>query len=230
MKFKLLSATESRKKIGALIVCGALVVTAIGVVSASAANIEASQGTKEGVEVISTNGALDEFGVMTKIENGVKLYSLDGGKTWSKQVPQGFSEKDGKATQSNGTPPREGEVGGSLTKVEDGVQSYSTDNGKTWNNEVSQGTKEGVEVISTNGALDELGVMTKIENGVKLYSLDDGKTWSKQAPQGFSEKDGKATQSNGTPPREGEVGGSLTKVEDGVQSYSTDGGKTWNKK
>lgn len=187
MKIKLLSAMDTKKKLGTLIVCGALV-AALGTASASAANTISS---------------------LHKIENGVKLYSTDGGNTWSKQAPEGVTEKidaDGKVTITNGTPP---EVGASFTKGDDGTKATYT-----------RGIPDGVPDL-----------MIKIENGVKLYSTDGGKTWSEQAPEGVTEtagEDGKVTTSYGIAPKEGEDDGILSKVENGVRTYSTDGGKTWS--
>jgi hypothetical protein len=144
---------DGKKKLGALIVCGALVVS-LGAVSVSAANpMTALQSADAGGKVFITNGktwskapegaqeAVNEGGpagapaarsFMIKDENGVKLYSVDGGKTWSRQAPDGYSEQDGKQTLFFGTPPREGEGGVVLNRVEDGVKYYSTDGGKTW--------------------------------------------------------------------------------------------------
>ncbi|MEF3302202.1 sialidase family protein [Paenibacillus sp. GYB003] len=221
MKFKLLSATDAKKKLGTFIVCGALVAV-LGTASAFAANSIAS--------------------LQIKYENGLKLYSTDGGKTWSKQAPEGITESvgaDGKVTSSRGTPPREGEGGGLLTKVEDGVKSYSTDGGKTWGEQSPE--QAGAKGDDANKSLHtykrgvpdgaETNLTIKIENGVKLYSTDGGKSWSKQAPEGVTETadaDGKMTTTFGSGPKEGEGHGTLSKVEDGVRTYSTDGGKTWS--
>jgi photosystem II stability/assembly factor-like uncharacterized protein len=145
---------DGKKKLSALIVCGALVV-GLGAVSASAANPmtalpsadaggkvfitngtiwseEAPEGVQKAVNGSGPAGAPAARSVMIKEENGVKLYSVDGGKTWSRQAPDGYSEQDGKQTLFFGTPPREGEGGVVLNRVEDGVKYYSTDGGKTW--------------------------------------------------------------------------------------------------
>lgn len=220
MKIKLLSATDTKKKLGALVVCGALV-AAIGT-SAFAANSISS--------------------LLVKNEDGVRLYSTDGGNTWSKQAPDGVNETvhaDGRVTITNGTPPREGESGGLLTKVEDGVASYSADGGKTWSGQAPEGAKGGStiggdenKIVNTRGNPAGAPNLTiKIENGVKLYSTDGGKTWSKEAPEGVTEtvgEDGKTTTSYGIAPKEGEGHGILSKVEDGARTYSTDGGQTWS--
>ena len=60
----------------------------------------------------SDAGASDEKRFMIKYENGVKLYSADGGKTWSQHAPNGYSEQGGKSTWSSGNLPKEGEGGG----------------------------------------------------------------------------------------------------------------------
>jgi photosystem II stability/assembly factor-like uncharacterized protein len=216
MKIKFLSNSSTGKKMGALLACGALV-AAIGVGSASAA------ATIQSLQV--------------KIDNGVKYYSTDGGKTWSKQPPKGVNttiDAEGKVTTTNGTPPADGQA--SLTKVEDGVKSYSTDGGKTWSHEAPEGSNEGAiggENFPTftrgtpEGAAD---LIIKYENGVKLYSTDGGETWSEEAPQGVTEttgENGETIHSYNIAPKAGERG-VLTKVEDGVRTYSTDGGKTWS--
>jgi len=195
MKIKFLSNSSTGKKMGALLACGALV-AAIGVGSASAA------ATIQSLQV--------------KIDNGVKYYSTDGGKTWSKQAPEGVTETidtDGKVTILKGTPPRKGEGGGSSTKAEKGDENKAI-------HTHTRGLSDGATSL-----------MIKIENGVKLYSTDGGKTWSEQAPEGVTEKvgeDGKVTTSYGIAPKEGEDDGILSKVENGVRTYSTDGGKTWS--
>jgi hypothetical protein len=166
MRTKILSMLDTTtKKVAAIALCGALVV-AIGAGTVFAAS--------------SMNS------LQVKVENGVRTYSTDGGKTWSKNAPDGVvvSDKDGKLTITNGIPPKDGEGNGILSKMEDGVRYYSTDGGKTW----SQKAPEGVTV---------------------------------------SDKDGKLTITNGTPPKDGEGNGMLSKMEDGVRYYSTDGGKTW---
>ncbi|WP_082053641.1 WD40/YVTN/BNR-like repeat-containing protein [Gordoniibacillus kamchatkensis] len=234
MKRQLLSMMEAtKKKAGVALLCGALLAT-LGTGTALAANSIASAKT----------------GLQVKVENGVRLYSTDGGKTWSKNPPDGVtvSEQDGKITFSNGTPPKDGEGKGTLFKMENGVGSYSTDGGKTWGDKAPDGAQDKVTIgedgkvthkqgnpsEAPNGtglhARTELAV--KIENGVRLYSTDGGKTWSQTPPDGLTvdEQDGKITFSNGTPPKGGEGKGVLYKVENGVESYSTDGGKTWSAK
>lgn len=198
MKIKLLSAMDTKKKLSTLIVCGALV-AALGTASAFAANTISS--------------------LQVKFENGVKLYSTDGGKTWSKQAPEGVTETidaDGKVTILKGTPPRKGEGGGSSTMAEKGDE-----------NKAIHTHTRGL----SDGATGGTSLMIKIENGVKLYSTDGGKTWSEQTPKGVTEtvgEDDKVTTSYGIAPKEGEDDGILSKVENGVRTYSTDGGKTWS--
>ncbi len=129
MKSKILSMLDTtKKKVGAVVLCGALI-TAIGLGTAFAAN--------------SMNS------LQVKMENGVRSYSTDSGKTWSKNAPEGVtvSDQDGKLTVSNGTPLKDGEGKGVLSKVENGVRSYSTDGGKTW----SEKAPAGVEERSTIG-------------------------------------------------------------------------------
>ncbi|MFK7696299.1 sialidase family protein [Paenibacillus sp. HJGM_3] len=219
MKGKMMDS--AKKKAGVVLLFGALI-AALGVGTAYAANFHPS--------------------LQVKMENGVRLYSTDGGKTWSKNAPNGVtvSDNDGKLTITNGTPPKDGEGKGTLTKVENGVRSYSTDGGKTWSETAPDGaeesitTGEGGKTIHTlgnpSGAVNGTALQVKIENGVRLYSTDGGNTWSETAPSGVtvSDEDGKLTILNGTPPKNGEAEGTFVKVENGVRSYSTDGGKTWS--
>jgi hypothetical protein len=218
MRTKILSMLDTTtKKVAAIALCGALVV-AIGAGTVFAAS--------------SMNS------LQVKVENGVRTYSTDGGKTWSKNAPDGVvvSDKDGKLTITNGIPPKDGEGNGMLSKMEDGVRTYSTDGGKTW----SKNAPDGVVVSDKDGKLtitngippkdgEGNGILSKMEDGVRYYSTDGGKTWSQKAPEGVtvSDKDGKLTITNGTPPKDGEGNGMLSKMEDGVRYYSTDGGKTW---
>lgn len=219
MKGKMMDS--AKKKAGVVLLFGALV-AALGVGTAYAANFNSS--------------------LQVKMENGVRLYSTDGGKTWSKNAPNGVtvSDNDGKLTVTNGTPPKDGEGKGTLTKVENGVRSYSTDGGKTWSETAPDGAEDSKTIGEDRKMIHKLGdpsgsangtsLQVKIENGVRLYSTDGGNTWSETAPSGVtvSDKDGKLTISNGTPPENGEANGTLSKMENGVRSYSSDGGKTWS--
>lgn len=97
------------KNMSTLIACGALV-AAIGAVSVSASSPFTT--------------------LQVKVEDGVKQYSTDDGRTWSTDAPQGYSEQDGVSTYSFGNPSDEG--GKYLTRMEDGVKRHSADGGKTW--------------------------------------------------------------------------------------------------
>ncbi|ATW25150.1 sialidase family protein [Candidatus Formimonas warabiya] len=176
MKSKILSMLgTTKKKAGAVVLCGALV-AAIGVGTAYAA------------------GSITSLQVQVK--NGVKSYSTDGGKTWAKKVPDGVTvnDKDGKITVTNGVPPKDADGKGLLSKVENGVRSYSTDGGKTWSEKAPDGVTETEttdgKFTFTNGDPSEdahgMGLMVKVESGVKLYSTDGGKTWSENAPDGVT--------------------------------------------
>jgi hypothetical protein len=181
MKSKILSIMDAtKKKAGVALLCGALVAT-IGAGTALAAYSKTS--------------------MQVKMENGVRSYSTDGGKTWSEKAPDGVtvSDKDGKVTIMSGTPPKDGEGKGLLSKVENGVRSYSTDGGKTWSTKAPDGVmvsdKDGKFTI-TDGTppKDGEGMLSKVENGVRSYSTDGGKTWSTKAPDGVTEtetEDGK---------------------------------------
>ena len=165
-----------------------------------------SQNAPEGVTVSDKDGKFtitngippkdgEGDGVLSKMEDGVRHYSTDGGKTWSQNAPEGVtvSDKDGKFTITNGIPPKDGEGDGVLSKMEDGVRHYSTDGGKTW----SQNAPEGVTVSDKDGKFtitngippkdgEGDGMLIKTENGVRYYSIDGGKTWSQNAPEGVT--------------------------------------------
>jgi hypothetical protein len=218
MKNKILSIMNAtKKKAGVALLCGALVAT-IGAGTALGSNSKTS--------------------LLVKMDNGVRLYSTDSGKTWSEKAPDGVtvSDRDGKITITNGILPKDGEGKGLLSKVENGVRSYSTDSGKTWSTTAPVGAESEAGKTSFMNGTPQSGdtfgtsLQVKMENGVRLYSTDGGKTWSTKAPDGVtvSDKDGKVTIMNGTPPKDGEGKGLLSKVENGVRSYSTDGGKTWS--
>ncbi|MFL0556404.1 MULTISPECIES: beta propeller repeat protein, partial [Paenibacillus] len=133
MKFKFPSAMNNKKKLGTLLVCGALVAS-LGAVSASASNSFTT--------------------LLVKSEDGARWYSEDDGKTWSQEAPNGVNETidaDGKVTISRGTAPVEGDRQGPtegvfthrggvklLVKTENGKKLYSVDGGKTWSNQAPQ--------------------------------------------------------------------------------------------
>ena len=72
-----------------------------------------------------------------KFKDGKVQYSTDGGKTWSEEAPEGFSDK----------------VKSVITKQsEDGKTLYSTDGGKTW----SEQKPEGYEIPSVDDILDSI--------------------------------------------------------------------------
>lgn len=124
MKSKILSMLNTtKKKVGAIVLCGTLV-TAIGA------------GTAFAASTINT--------LQVKMENGIRTYSADGGKTWSKDTPDNVvvDDKDGKITIWNGIPPKDGEQHGMLSKVENGVGAYSSDGGKTWSETAPAGAED----------------------------------------------------------------------------------------
>ncbi|MFZ5968028.1 MAG: exo-alpha-sialidase [Bacillota bacterium] len=125
MKSRILSLMDTpKKKAGAVVLCGALLV-AIGAGTTFAANSITS--------------------LQVKMENGIRSYSTDDGKTWSQNAPDGVvaSDQDGKLTIMNGIPPKNGEGQGLLVKVENGVTLYSTDGGKTWSEKAPDGVTIG---------------------------------------------------------------------------------------
>ncbi|MGE5614458.1 MAG: exo-alpha-sialidase [Bacillota bacterium] len=79
--------------------------------------------------------------LQVRMENGVRTYSTDGGRTWSQDAPDGVtvSEEDGKITITNSVFPKGGEGTGMLIKTEDGVRYYSVDGGKSWRQTAPEG-------------------------------------------------------------------------------------------
>lgn len=182
----------TKKKAGASILCGALVLT-LGTGKAFASDVDDS------VEV--------------KNENGAITYSTDGGQTWSEDAPEGFTgfeSEDGKIKIKNANIAKD-DIGISVkVKLEDGVKLYSTDGGQTWSENAPEGvdafTKEdgkiGIKnsdqiesglfisghVKSEDGILSKGGnsFMVKNENGTRFYSEDGGQTWSEDLPEGMS--------------------------------------------
>ncbi|AUS97185.1 hypothetical protein CDQ84_13430 [Clostridium thermosuccinogenes] len=134
MKNRIISMLDTtKKKVGAVALCGVLA-AAIGTGAVFAAN---SMNT-----------------LQVKMENGVRSYSTDDGKTWSTNAPEGVtvSEEDGKITITKGIPPKDGDGNGMLIKMEDGVRFFSTDGGKTW----SQNAPEGV-TVNQDGSVTKVG-------------------------------------------------------------------------
>ncbi|AST58424.1 hypothetical protein BFT35_01700 [Thermoanaerobacterium thermosaccharolyticum] len=134
MNKKILSRLDTtKKKAGAIVLCTALV-AALGIGTVFAAN--------------SMNS------LQVKMENGVRIYSTDDGKTWSQNAPDGVtvSDKDGKITVTNGVPTKNGEGNGMLIKMKDGVRYYSTDGGKSWSQKAPKGVtvNEDGSVIKKN--------------------------------------------------------------------------------
>lgn len=130
MNNKILSKLNTtKKKVGAIVFCTALVAGL-------------SAGTVFAANSINT--------LQVKMENGVRSYSTDDGRTWSQDVPDGVTvtEKDGKLTITKGIPPKEGEGNGMLIRMEDGVRYYSTDGGKSW----SRNAPEGV-IVNQDGTV-----------------------------------------------------------------------------
>jgi len=157
----------------------------------------------DGVSVKSENGMFtvtngtppqgsQAYGLLTKVEDGVILYSADNGKTWSEQAPDGSEPSwtlSGDGSGDAGLPGAGEQTASSLrVKVENGVTLYSTDDGKTWSQTAPDGVTVGEDGKVTfrqgvpSGDEAEKGILSKVENGVRTYSTDGGKTWSATAP------------------------------------------------
>lgn len=132
------------------------------------------------------------YGLLTKVDDGVILYSTDNGKTWSEQAPDGSEPSwtiSGGGSGAVGLPGEGAHTASSLrVKVENGVTLYSTDDGKTWSETAPDGVTVGEDGKVTfqqgapSGEEAGKGILSKVENGVRTYSTDGGKTWSSTAP------------------------------------------------
>ncbi len=148
-----------------------------------------------------------EVTAQVKQENGVNLYSTDGGKTWDKHTPTTkdqavkiVSMKDGIAQFEavNEADLKNAESSMQIMiKQENGVNLYSTDGGKTWDKHTPTTKDQAVKIVSMKDGIAQfeavneadlknaessMQIMIKQENGVTLYSTDKGKTWSEKAP------------------------------------------------
>lgn len=198
---------RARKRAGVVLVSGVLIATigAGTVLAANSENsllVKMQNGTRsystdggntwtekapEGVTVSDkdgkltiTNGIAPEVcgkSILCKVENGVRNWSTDGGKTWSEETPEGIIERtseDGKLTIA------EAEGKGILCRTENGVTTYSTDGGATWNEiapgylieaENEDGTFSGmVDNLPESGSI----MIQKDINGTVRYSIDGG--------------------------------------------------------
>lgn len=218
MKNNFLSLMDTtKKKAGVALLCGAFVATTYA-------------GT------VFATGARTSMKV--KIENGVRSYSTDSGKTWSEKAPVGVTIKeDGKILFEKGNLPKDANGKKIMVKMENGVRSYSTDDGKTWSQKAPEGVTIGKddEMFRIKGNLpipaDGKSLMFKMVNGVRSYSTDGGKTWSEKTPEGVTiGEDGEIIHMKGNLPIASDGKRLLVKIINGVRSYSTDGGKTWSVK
>ncbi|GED66107.1 WD40/YVTN/BNR-like repeat-containing protein [Lysinibacillus fusiformis] len=149
----------------------------------------------------------EEITAQIKQENGVNLYSTDGGNSWNKSTPTSTDQavkivniKDGIA-QIEAIDEADLKKAYSsmqiMIKQENGVNLYSIDGGKNWNEYTPTSTDQAVKIVSMKDGIAQIEavneadlkkadssiqIMIKQENGVALYSTDKGKTWSEKAP------------------------------------------------
>ncbi|CAH8247220.1 glycoside hydrolase [Paenibacillus melissococcoides] len=137
--------------------------------------------------------------VMVKVENGVKLYSTDDGKTWSETAPEGMLAfamgEQGNIKFKMKDASEDGIITKVMAKSESGKTLYSTDDGKTWSETapegmpaLNKGEQGNIKFKMKDASEDGIKakVMAKSENGKTLFSTDDGQTWSEQAPEGLT--------------------------------------------
>ncbi|SHJ35289.1 sialidase family protein [Lutispora thermophila] len=121
----------SKKKAGAILLCTVLVAVL-------------------GAGTVFASDSINSLQI--RMENGVKIYSTDGGKTWNQDILNGLtiSKKDGKFIITNGVPAEDSEATEMMIRIEDGIRYYSTDGGKTW----SQALPNGI-IVNEDGSVIE---------------------------------------------------------------------------
>ncbi len=182
-----------KKKIFAFVLSGTLILSLGSGVAYAASGADtvfpnglsviakADNGNGTIIEDIEVRAVSDDDGVSVKAsvranEDGTQSYSTDGGKTWSKEIPEGLENVKGitataKADNGNGTVIEDVEaralsdddgvsVRASVRANEDGTLSYSTDGGKTWSKEVPEGLEDFTFSVNQDGS----GASGKIGN------------------------------------------------------------------
>ncbi|MCE5173431.1 glycoside hydrolase, partial [Paenibacillus profundus] len=96
------------------------------------------------IKIKNASASNDVIGtkVMVKSENGVKLYSTDGGQSWSENAPEGmptFNPGAGNIKIKNDFESKDGIKTKVMIKSENGVKLYSTDGGQTWSENAPEG-------------------------------------------------------------------------------------------
>ncbi|GAF63127.1 putative RNA polymerase [Bacillus sp. TS-2] len=129
-------------------------------------------------------------------EDGKTYYSTDNGKTWSEDVPAGFSS-EGEGVLDIPEEFEIGEEGTLLLNVESEATAFAAD-GK---NDAPTGQEESTPVVEVES---DLAVEIR-EDGKTYYSTDSGKTWSLDVPEGFSISHGEGEESLDIP-EEFEIG------------------------
>ena len=118
---------EGKKKVAAIVVCGALALT----LGTSAA--------------FTANAANENEKMLSRVDNGVRTFPTDDGKTWNGDTPIGFKEsinEDGSVTSIVGNPPDDGSS--MMVQNKNGAIKYSEDGGKTWSDKAPTGVKTTV--------------------------------------------------------------------------------------
>ncbi|MGH4124711.1 MAG: sialidase family protein [Clostridium sp.] len=159
----------------------------------------------------------EEVGAIARVntQTNETSYSVDNGKTWSKNAPQGLKDKN--ATQNTGK---------MVYKV------------------LADGTAVVEQANPSDMAGNGIMIKINAETNEVVYSTDGGKTWSKNAPQGLKDKSATENTgkmevikvlADGTSvveqlnPSDIADNGIMAKIDAETNKvvYSTDGGKTW---
>ncbi len=172
MKRFFLKLSPVKRRVGAAIVIGALLLTA-GAFSAFAADSDSP----------ATGGTPADENLLVRVNDGSARYSTDGGDTWADGLPEGGAthfSTDGGQTWNDGLPP-EGAEGDGPTLVVNGTAP----NG-------------GMPPMADGAAAPGEGfggsLMVRDENGDTRYSTDGGQTWTDTPPAGVTvDEDGRVT-------------------------------------
>ena len=146
---------------------------------------------------------------MVKIEDGQRLFSTDGGETWSETPMEGVEIRDDTFIVRGlaGTDAFEG-MGNYLFRVVDGTFYHSTDEGETW----VVGMPEGLEFNSS--IIAEMPTGQTFQNrAINLADMADLEVLQEGARVRIKQAD--------------EMGDFLFRVNDGIFEHSTDNGETW---
>ena len=118
---------KNMKQVLTLALAGALVFS----LSVGAALATEAQDLSLPKTVIVMMESAEDYNAAVRMEDGVVMYSIDGGETWSEDMPEGMSIEI--ATMG-----ADHENAFEVKMDEDGTLQYSIDGGETWSTEVPE--------------------------------------------------------------------------------------------